>query len=61
MTRDEKIIEAYRGFTNVIDDYFEYRCKSPEDQEYVHRALGNLTDQLTRIVVASEEPEENNT
>ena len=43
-------VQAYRGFTNVIDDYFEYRCRSEEDQKYVHDALGRLTKILTEIL-----------
>ena len=48
-SKEEYMLDAYRGFTNVIDDYFEYRCRSEEDQAYVHEALKNLTDQLKRV------------
>ena len=42
-------INAYRGFTNVIDDYFEYRCRSEEDQTQVHDALDRLTEILKEL------------
>lgn len=40
-------VEVYQSFTNAVDDYFEYRCKSEDDQREVHRLLGRLTDLLT--------------
>lgn len=46
----EDTIEAYRGFTNTIDDYFEYRCMSPDDQKFVHKALADLTRQLKKVL-----------
>ena len=48
--RDYEMLEAYRGFTNMIDDYFEYRCRSPQDQEFVHEALAMLTTRLREIM-----------
>lgn len=46
MTREERIIARYMHATNAIDDYFEYRCKSPEDQAMVHEILNTLTGHL---------------
>lgn len=43
-------LESYKGFTNLIDDYFEYKCTSPEDQKYVHNVLGRLTAILKEIL-----------
>lgn len=40
-------LNIYRAFGNAVDDYFEYRCKSEEDQTEVHRLLERLTDLLT--------------
>lgn len=36
----------YRAAINAIDDYFEYRCISEQDQKYVHQVLNNLTRHL---------------
>ena len=40
-------LNAYRGTVNMIDDYFEYRCISEDDQKQVHIALNALTIKLT--------------
>jgi hypothetical protein len=42
----ESQLNHYYGFTNMIDDYFEYRCKSEDDQKFVHDTLKSLTDAL---------------
>lgn len=47
--KGEQTLDAYVGFTNMIDDYFEYRCRSEEDQKFVHDALGALTKRLSEI------------
>ena len=38
--------DAYRNFTNAMDDYFEYRCISEVDQRQVHQMMGVLTERL---------------
>ena len=45
----EDINIAYRKAINSIDDYFEYRCESQNDQTVVHRILAELTKELSQI------------
>ena len=40
-------LSHYQKAINDIDDYFEYRMKSKEDQKYVHFVLANLTSNLS--------------
>ena len=38
-----------------IDDYFEYRCRSEEDQAFVHAVLGKRETKLQAIRKEAEE------
>ena len=58
MSLDSRYLEAYQRFANAVDDYFEYRCLSEQDQKFVHDAMRTLTDQLTHIAINSEVPVE---
>jgi hypothetical protein len=42
-------LNLYIAAMNKIDDYFEYRCESKEDQEYVHEVLGELREELAKF------------
>lgn len=44
----DKKLDAYIKAINKIDDYFEYRCKSKEDQKKVYEILKELTDTLVK-------------
>lgn len=41
-----QVIEAYVKAVNNLDDYFEYRCDSPKDKEFVLPVLAELNDAL---------------
>lgn len=47
-TKLEKRLEIFQRFVNQIDDYFEYRYKSKEDQAEVHRLLEVLYSSLEK-------------
>ena len=36
----------YERALNHIDDYFEYRCESGQDKEFVITVLDSMTEQL---------------
>lgn len=38
--------QIYSRALNYIDDYFEYRCESSQDKEFVLTVLNNMTEQL---------------
>ena len=46
MSRDAQKLNRYVAAINAIDDYFEYSCKSPEDQRMVQQILNTLTGHL---------------
>jgi hypothetical protein len=41
--------DAYMHAVNDIDDYFEYRCKSKEDQSVVHGILDQLHSKFQKL------------
>lgn len=49
MTSVDEILHLYRNAINALDDYFEYRCQSEQDQKYVHGVLNTLTTKLKAI------------
>lgn len=46
MSVDAQKLNRYVAAVNAIDDYFEYRCISEQDQAMVHQILNTLTKQL---------------
>lgn len=46
MSGDSQKLNRYVAAVNAIDDYFEYSCKSPEDQRMVQQILNTLTKHL---------------
>jgi hypothetical protein len=43
-------LACYQKAINKIDDYFEYNMDSNIDQRKVFQILGNLTDNLVKII-----------
>ena len=51
----EKIFKEFGSAIDQIDDYFEYRCRSDEDQAYVQAVLSDMEMKIRRIRDAAEE------
>lgn len=45
-----KLLSHYQRAINKIDDYFEYRCESEKDKQYVYKVLAELTEDITKEV-----------
>ena len=45
MTENEKILLKA---LNKIEDYFEYRCESLQDKQYVYKVLGELYEAFSK-------------
>ena len=42
-------LKLYQSAINAIDDYFEFRCESGVDKEFVVTILDSLSDELMRL------------
>jgi hypothetical protein len=47
--REDSIRRLAIEALNQIDDYFEYRCKSKEDQAEVHRILEEFANKVNAL------------
>ncbi len=49
MTKSDELLECYVKAINRLDDYFEYRCESGKDRQYVYHTLDLLNKELEKV------------
>jgi hypothetical protein len=49
MAKSDELLECYVKAVNRLDDYFEYRCESDKDRQYVYHTLNLLSKELEEV------------
>ena len=45
----DRIFKVFNCTIDRIDDYFEYRCESAQDQAFVHKVLADMEAHIRHI------------